>query len=278
MPSTYTIEYSALFRKHSHTTHFTTDDPVAAEEFVEELLERGFAIRAIKHDGQDLPPRQFDRVIRTAAELLASQRICASLGIKADEEQNRFGFSAAFRRTVASGHALSPRSDLSALQTARKGSKDDAAATKAMATAIAEHPFLRGLKPEHLRFLADSAMYMRYEPGDIIFHESEPANRFYLIEQGHVSLEFDRQDEPPAPIQIIGPGDVLGWSWLFPPYHWHFDARALEPVTAIFFYGTRLREQCEMDHLLGYELMKRVAQVLINRLQATRKELLKAIR
>ena len=69
---------------------------------------------------------------------------------------------------------------------------------------------------------------------------------------------------------------MLGWSWLFPPYYWHFDARALEPTTAIFFYGTRLREQCEQDHDFGYEIMKRMTQVVIQRLQATRKQLLKA--
>jgi CRP-like cAMP-binding protein len=76
------------------------------------------------------------------------------------------------------------------------------------------------------------------------------------------------------PIQTIGPGDVLGWSWLFPPYYWNFDARALEPTTAIFFYGTRLRDECEQDKALGYELMKRMTAVAIQRLQATRRQLL----
>jgi hypothetical protein len=90
----YTVEYTTQFRRHSQTNHFSTDDPVACEEFVEELLERGFAIRAIKHEGLDLPKREFDRVIKTAAGLLASKRICASLGIKADEEKYRFGFTA----------------------------------------------------------------------------------------------------------------------------------------------------------------------------------------
>ena len=76
------------------------------------------------------------------------------------------------------------------------------------------------------------------------------------------------------PIQTLTAGHVLGWSWLFPPYYWHFDARALEPTRAIFFYGTRLREECEQDPDLGYALMKRVTQVLINRLQATRRQIL----
>ena len=64
---------------------------------------------------------------------------------------------------------------------------------------------------------------------------------------------------------------MLGWSWLFPPYYWHFDARALQPTKAIFFYGTWLRENCERDHDFGYELIKRVSAVVIARLQTVRK-------
>jgi len=90
----YTVEYTAQFRKHAQTNHYSTDDPVACEEFVEELLERGFAIRAIKHEGMELPKNEFDRVVMTAAGMLASKHICASLGIKAEEEKFRFGFTA----------------------------------------------------------------------------------------------------------------------------------------------------------------------------------------
>jgi CRP/FNR family transcriptional regulator, cyclic AMP receptor protein len=156
----------------------------------------------------------------------------------------------------------------------RSAAKDEVAAVKTVQSVIAEHPFLRGLKPAHLAVLAENSMRMHYETGALIFREGDPANRFYLIERGKVSLESSRREEPVVPIQTIGPGDVLGWSWLYPPYYWHFDARAVEPTTAIFFYGTRLREQCEEDHDLGYELMKRMTQVVIQRLQATRKQLL----
>lgn len=152
--------------------------------------------------------------------------------------------------------------------------KAESSAVKAVESVIADHPFLRGLKPEHLRLLADSAMRMRYEVGELIFREGDPANRFYLIEQGQVSLESHRKDEAPVAVQVIGPGDVLGWSWLFPPYYWHFDARVLEPTTAVFFYGTRLREQCEQNHDFGFEVMKRMTHVVIHRLQAARKQLL----
>lgn len=90
----YTIEYSTQFRKHAQPSHYSTDDPVACEEFVEELLERGFSIRAIKHDGLDLSQHDFDRLVKNAAGMLASKHLCASLGIKAEEEKYRFGFTA----------------------------------------------------------------------------------------------------------------------------------------------------------------------------------------
>jgi len=89
----YTIEYTTQFKKHAQTNHYSTDDPVACEEFVEELLERGFRIQAIKHEGLDLPKHDFDKMIKTAAGMLASKRICAALGIKPDEEHYRFGFA-----------------------------------------------------------------------------------------------------------------------------------------------------------------------------------------
>ena len=159
-------------------------------------------------------------------------------------------------------------------QNSSGAAQDDGLAEGAVESVIAGHPFLRGLKPEHLRLLADSAMRMRYKTGALIFREGDPANRFYLIEQGRVSLESHQKDVAPVAIQVIGPGEVLGWSWLFPPYYWQFDAQALEPTTAIFFYGTRLREQCEQDHSFGYEMMKRMTQVVIYRLQGARKQLL----
>ena len=90
----YTVEYTLQFRKHAQPNHFSTDDPVACEEFVEELLERGLAIRSIKHEGMELTRQEFDRVVKTAASMLASKRICASLNIKPEEEKFRFGFTA----------------------------------------------------------------------------------------------------------------------------------------------------------------------------------------
>jgi CRP-like cAMP-binding protein len=144
-------------------------------------------------------------------------------------------------------------------------------------TLLAEHPFLQGMSPRHLRLLADCAMETDFRAGQTLFREGEMANRLYLIQKGQVILESPDAENGPFPIQILGAGDVLGWSWLFAPYYWHFDAHALEPTQAIFLYGTRLREECEQDHELGYQMMKRVAQVVIQRLQATRQQLAETI-
>ncbi|MBA4150802.1 MAG: cyclic nucleotide-binding domain-containing protein [Verrucomicrobia bacterium] len=143
---------------------------------------------------------------------------------------------------------------------------------------IAAHPFLRGMSAGNLQVLADSAMLKHFDAGELIFREGDVANRFYLIREGKVALETTDENKIPYLVQHIGAGDVLGWSWLFPPYYWNFDARAVEPTEAIFFYGTRLREQSETDPALGYDLMKRISEIIIQRLQTTRKQLLEQFR
>jgi CRP/FNR family transcriptional regulator, cyclic AMP receptor protein len=143
-----------------------------------------------------------------------------------------------------------------------------------LAEIIAEHPFLEGLPERHLRTLADCAMRSHFEAGELVFKEGDPANRFYLLLDGKVALESGSETNETFVIEELGAGDVLGWSWLFPPFQWHFDARALERTEAVFFYGTRLREHCENDPEFGYELMKRTAEIMIRRLQSTRKRLL----
>ena len=142
-------------------------------------------------------------------------------------------------------------------------------------TKLGDHPFLRGFEPAQLQVLAANAMPVEIPAGEVIFREGDNANRFYLIQAGEVSLESqDNPEHKPMVIETIGAGDVLGWSWMFPPYYWHFDARATKPTKATFFYGTRLREACEADPKLGYALATHVADLVIRRLQATRKKLL----
>jgi CRP-like cAMP-binding protein len=140
------------------------------------------------------------------------------------------------------------------------------------ATSLGAQPFFKGLPLEVLEMLASEAMPVEFKSGELIFKEGAVANRLYLILSGKVVLEsLTDSEHEPVTIDTIGPGGLLGWSWLFPPYYWVFDARAAAPVKAIFFYGTRLREQCEINHELGYELMKRFSSVMVDRLQATRR-------
>jgi CRP-like cAMP-binding protein len=143
-----------------------------------------------------------------------------------------------------------------------------------MATRVALHPFLAGMNRSQLTLLADCAITVHFNPGQVIFNEGELANRFYLIETGKVILESSARTADAVIIDKVGAGELLGWSWMFPPYVWHFTARAVEPTNAIFFYGTILREYCERDHSLGYELFKRMSAVMIKRLQAAREKML----
>ena len=143
-----------------------------------------------------------------------------------------------------------------------------------MATRVALHPFLAGMNRTQLALLTDCAIPVHFKKGQVVLREGELANRFYLIESGKVALESGEDFGDPVVIETIGSGDLLGWSWMFPPYVWHFTARAVEPVSAIFFYGTILREYCERDNSLGYELFKRMTPVMMKRLQASRKKLL----
>jgi CRP/FNR family cyclic AMP-dependent transcriptional regulator len=146
--------------------------------------------------------------------------------------------------------------------------------SESIATRVALHPFLAGMSRTHLALLADCAMACRFRNRQTILREGEFANRFYLIETGRVVLESAPPTGEPVVLEAIGPGDLIGWSWMFPPYAWQFSARAVEPTTAIFFYGTILREYCEKDHSLGYELFKRVTPIILRRLQAARKQML----
>lgn len=143
-----------------------------------------------------------------------------------------------------------------------------------LATRVALHPFLAGMSRTQLMLLSDCAIAVHFKKGQTILREGDFANRFYLIESGRVVLESGESLGEPVMVDTIGSGDLLGWSWMFQPYVWRFTARAAEPTGAIFFYGTILREYCERDHSLGYELFKRVTPIMLRRLQAARTKML----
>jgi CRP/FNR family transcriptional regulator, cyclic AMP receptor protein len=152
--------------------------------------------------------------------------------------------------------------------------RTDQSPPESLEARVASHPFLEGMEPRHIKILADCAMAKNFATCDYLFRQGEFANRFYLIERGAVVLEALDSEAHAVAIEEVGTGKLVGWSWLFPPYLWHFDARATEPTTALFFYGTILREACEKDTSLGYELFRRMSQVMIERLQAARARVL----
>lgn len=140
---------------------------------------------------------------------------------------------------------------------------------------LSEHRVFRNLGPQYIKLLAEVAMLKDFSAGEVIFREGDPANRFYIVLDGEVAIESVEGDKT-VTVQTVGPDEVLGWSWLFPPFYWHFDARATKPTRAIFFYGTWIRENCERDHDFGYEMLTRFVPIVIERLQASRRKLVEA--
>lgn len=143
-----------------------------------------------------------------------------------------------------------------------------------LAPLLAEHPFFKGLRPEHLATVAGCASNVRFDAGAMIAREGDEATQFFVIRHGTVAIESYVPQAGAVVIQTVSAGDILGWSWLLPPYHWQFSARAQELVRAIALDGTCLRAKCEADHDLGYELLKRFAEIVAQRLSATRVQLL----
>jgi CRP/FNR family transcriptional regulator, cyclic AMP receptor protein len=131
-----------------------------------------------------------------------------------------------------------------------------------------------GLGAEHLALIAGCATTFRAASGSELFREGSPADAFYVLRHGAVALEAHGPAGPPLVIETLHPGDVVGWSWLVPPYRWNFDGRAVEDVRAIAFDGACLRGKAEADPALGYALLQRFSALMLERLQATRLRLL----
>jgi CRP-like cAMP-binding protein len=143
-----------------------------------------------------------------------------------------------------------------------------------LTTILKQHPFLAGLSDEHMHTIVGCASNVRFPEGASIIREGELANTFYLIRTGRVALEVDVSGKGGLRIQTTGPGEILGWSWLISPYRWHFSGVAVVDTRAIALDGECLRTKCEKDPHFGYEMLKRLSQVMERRLEATRLQLL----
>jgi len=140
--------------------------------------------------------------------------------------------------------------------------------------AITDHLFFKSFKKEHVDELVDCANEVRFKKGEFIFKEGDEAKEFFLISRGSVDLELFSPERGLSQIENIGEREVLGWSWLYSPYKWRFDAKAAENIEAIIFNGKKLREKCEKNHELGYRVYKLFSQIIVERLQAARMEIL----
>jgi CRP-like cAMP-binding protein len=145
---------------------------------------------------------------------------------------------------------------------------------KTIAELLAEQPFFQGLDQGSLDFVAGCGRNVHYSAGDHILTQGEPAHTFYLLRSGSVALSFYVPQRGGVIIDTIDGGDVLGWSWLFEPYKWQFDAEARDDVAAVAFDGVCLRNKCDSDAQLGYLLVQRFAKVMLARLQSVRMRML----
>ncbi|MGF1474863.1 MAG: cyclic nucleotide-binding domain-containing protein [Geminicoccaceae bacterium] len=139
---------------------------------------------------------------------------------------------------------------------------------------IAEHEFFRDLDPSFSELVSGCAKNVRFDAGSYLFNEGDKAAAFYLIRHGRVGLEIKAPGRVPMRFLTAGEGEIVGISWLVPPYRWSYDAKALELVRAISLDADCLRKKCETDNHLGYELMKRFVPALAKRLHTTRLQLL----
>lgn len=136
------------------------------------------------------------------------------------------------------------------------------------------HPFFEGLPDPDVALITGCAKNVRFDAGAVLARERDPADQFYVIREGRVSLEFPCPSGGAVKIQTLDAGEVVGWSWLMPPFEWQFDIVAVTPVRALEMNGECLRRKCDADPRLGYELMKRFSVIMAERLAGTRLQLL----
>lgn len=139
---------------------------------------------------------------------------------------------------------------------------------------IYDQQFLAGMKPEFTKFLAEHAHRRQLDRDEILFRYDAEAEHFHLVVSGTVAIEVAAIEGPPLELQELGPGSILGWSWLIPPYRWSFQARAKEPGEIIEFDGRAVRDRCEADAEFGYEILKRFSALMSERLSSAREQMM----
>jgi len=139
---------------------------------------------------------------------------------------------------------------------------------------LAAHSFFAGLNEEFLQLISGFATEKRYGKGEVLFQQGKPADKFYLVREGKVSVQVPALVGPVLELQVLGADQILGWSWLIPPYRWNFMARALEDTVVLEFDGTAILARCEQDPAFGYALFKRFTALMSARLEAARQKMM----
>jgi CRP-like cAMP-binding protein len=139
---------------------------------------------------------------------------------------------------------------------------------------FSSHAFFHDFSEQHLMKLASGAKPFRLQPGEYLAKEGSAHSSLYMVQSGHIAIEMHRPDGSTVTLQTVGPGDLVGWSWLVPPHRWQFDCRATDETSGLGFDGTWLRELCEVDQVLGYRILKQMIILMYNRNAATRSHLL----
>lgn len=146
--------------------------------------------------------------------------------------------------------------------------------TSKIQQAIAESPYFAGLDEDAIGFLTSHVNQKQLGAGKVLFHHGDKAQYFYLLLDGHVSLEIPAIEGPSLELQDIGPGKVAGWSWLIPPHVWKFQARARTAIDYLEFDGAKILAHCEADPAFGYQLIKRFSALMSERLQFARRKMM----
>jgi CRP/FNR family transcriptional regulator, cyclic AMP receptor protein len=147
-----------------------------------------------------------------------------------------------------------------------------------MVESLAALPFFSGMPERHLAFVSGCAAHLRCQPGEFLLLEGQPADSFFVVRSGRVAVEISAGSRGAIIIETLHEGDVLGWSWLIPPYRWTFDARSLDSVSSIRFDARCVREKCGTDPGFGYEMLRRFSEIMAKRLTATRLQLMDVYR
>ncbi len=148
--------------------------------------------------------------------------------------------------------------------------------TRDLSGILAAHPFVRGLSEDHMKFLTGCVANVKFQPGEYLFREGEPADLLFLVRKGWAAVQVYSPGRGVTTLSTMGADEILGWSWAVPPYISHFDVVAQSTILALSVDAKCLRVKCETDPQFGYQMLARMIKVIEKRLAATRLQLMNA--